>query len=55
MVAKIMTCYISVMVPGRPTVTIIHRQELMYSISLCTMTCVLVAWGDREGRKWSHT
>ena len=43
------------MVPGRPTVTIIHRQELIYSISLCTMTCDLVACGDREGRKWSHT
>ena len=43
------------MVPGRPMVIIIHRQELIYSISLRTMTCDFVTCGDREGHKWSHT
>ena len=43
------------MVPVRLIVTIIHRQELIDSISLRTMTCDLVTCGDREGRKWSHT
>ena len=43
--------YISVLVPDRPIVTIIDRQELIYSLSSHTMTCDL---GDPEGHKRSH-
>ena len=35
-----------------PIVTIIDRQELIYSLSSHTMTCDL---GDPEGHKRSHT
>ena len=37
------------MVPDRPIVTIIDRQELIYSLSSHTMTC-----GDPEGYTRSH-
>ena len=41
MITKILTCYISVTVPDRHIVTIIHRQELTYRLSFRTMTCDL--------------
>ena len=43
---KMLHAYISVMVPDRPIVTIIDRQELIYSLKSHTMTCDL---GDPEG------
>ena len=46
MVTKMLHAYISVMVPDRPIVTIIDRQELIYSLSSHNMTCDL---GDPEG------
>ena len=52
MVTKMLHVYISGMVPDRPIVTIIDRQELIYSLSSHTMTCDL---GDPEGHKRSHT
>ena len=52
MVTKMLHAYISVLVPDRPKVTIIGRQELIYSLSSHTMTCDL---GDPEGHKRSHT
>ena len=36
MVTKIFTCNISVTVPDRPIVTIIHREEFIYSHSFRT-------------------
>ena len=36
MVTKILTSYISVRVPDGPIVTITHRYEFIYSLSLCT-------------------
>ena len=46
MVTKMLHASISVMVPDRPIVTIIDRQELIYSLKSYTMTCDL---GDPEG------
>ena len=43
---KNVACLYLVMVPDRPIVTIIDRQELIYSLSSHTMTCDL---GDPEG------
>ena len=52
MVTKMLHAYILAMVPDRPIVTIIGRQELIYSLSSHTMVCDL---GDPEGHKRSHT
>ena len=52
MVTQMMHVYISVTVPDRPIVTIIDRQELIYSLSSHTMTCDL---GDPGGHKTSYT
>ena len=40
-VTKMLRAYISVTVPDRPIVTIIHRKELIYSLSFHNMTCNL--------------
>ena len=52
MVTKLLHVHISVMVPDRPIVTTIDRQELIYSLSSHTMTCDP---GDPEGHIRSHT
>ena len=41
MATKILHVYISVTVPDKSIVTIIHRQELIYSLPFRTMTCDL--------------
>ena len=41
MVTKMLHVYISVTVPDRPIVTIIHRYELIYRLSFRTMSCDL--------------
>ena len=58
MVTKILTGYISVRVPDGPIVAIIHRYELIYSLSFCTKASHFAprhqTSGDLEGHKRSY-